>query len=604
MTRFQKLSIATTASTVLLVAAGGLVRATGSGLGCPGWPTCFGRWIPPLETHAIIEYSHRLLATIAVVLIVVQAIVAWRQYRTVKQIFRPCMAAVILVFVQAALGGIVVKGELEAGLVTVHFATAMALLGVLVNITADAFCFVKLPLKGPAIGGSDPAFARLTLWTAAAAFVLLIVGTYVRAEGAGLAFRDWPLMDGRLVPTLGGVATLMFVHRVLAAAVLLLVIWLAIRARTMANRSRDLVILTTTALGLYLAQIIVGAANVWSRLSAAAVTAHVVLAALIWGVLVALATVSRRFAARHPRGAEEGDAGSNGKRSSMRETTAAYFRLTKPRIIVLLLITTVPAMMLAQRGMPSIGLILATLAGGAIAAGSANAINCYLDRDIDEVMRRTRNRPLPAHQVEPANALAFGYVLGAFSFLFLSITVNVLAACLALSAIAFYVFVYTMWLKRTSVQNIVIGGAAGAVPALVGWAAVTGSVGLAAWVLFAIVFVWTPPHFWALAMRYSGDYRAAGIPMLPVVRGPAETRKQILLYSLVLFGTSLLLVPAGSMGAIYAVAAVVLGGWFVWRALRLWHGGSPADSMRLFRTSIVYLALLFAAVAVDALVAG
>jgi heme o synthase len=603
MTRFQKLSIATTACTLLLVAAGGLVRATGSGLGCPGWPTCFGRWIPPLEAHAIIEYAHRLLATIAVVLIVTQAFVAWREYRTVRQIFRPSIAAVLLVFVQAALGGIVVRGELDAALVTLHFATAMTLLGVLVNITANSFCFVRLPLKGPAIAGSDPSFARLTLWTAGATFVLLIVGTYVRAEHVGLAFRDWPLMDGRLVPTLGGIDSLMFVHRLLAAAVLLLVIWLAIRARTMVNRSGDLAVLSTIALGLYLAQILVGAANVWSRLSAAAVTAHVVLAALIWGVLVAIATVSRRFAAP-PGRAEEGDASSNGKRSSMRETTAAYVKLTKPRIVALLLITTVPAMMLARRGLPSLGLIAATLIGGAIAAGSANAINCYLDRDIDEVMRRTRTRPLPAHQVEPDRALGFGYVLGAVSFFFLAITVNVLAACLALSAIAFYVFVYTMWLKRRSVQNIVIGGTAGAVPALVGWAAVTGSVGLAAWVLFAIVFVWTPPHFWALAMRYSGDYRAAGIPMLPVIRGPAETRKQILLYSLVLFGTSLLLVPAASMGAIYLAAAVVLGGCFVWRALRLWRGGSPADSMRLFRYSIVYLALLFAAVAVDAVVLG
>ena len=600
MTRFQKLTIATTASTVLLITAGGLVRATGSGLGCPGWPTCFGRWIPPLETHAIIEYSHRLLATITVILICLQAVVAWRQYRRVRQILVPSLAAVGLVFAQAALGGVVVKGELEATLVTLHFATAMTLLAVLVNITANSFCYVKLPTKGPSIAGSDPRFARLTLWTAGAAFALLIVGAYVRAEAAGLAFRDWPLMDGRLVPTLGGVATLMFVHRVLAAAVLLLVIWVAIRARTMTNRSKDLVILSSVTLLLYVAQILVGAANVWSRLSSASVTAHVVLSALIWGVLVAIATVSRRFAG-HARGAGEGDARSNGKRSSLRETTAAYFKLTKPRIIVLLLITTVPAMMLAEHGLPSIGLIFVTLVGGTIAAGSANAINCYLDRDIDEVMRRTRKRPLPAHLVEPDSALAFGFVLGAISFFFLSITVNVLAASLALSAIAFYVFVYTMWLKRTSVQNIVIGGAAGAVPALVGWAAVTGTVGLAAWVLFAIVFVWTPPHFWALAMRYSGDYRAAGIPMLPVVRGPQETRKQILLYSLVLFGTSLLLVPVASMGLVYVVAAVVLGGWFVWRALRLWRGTSPAESMRLFRFSIVYLALLFAAVAADAL---
>jgi len=602
MTRFQKLSIATTASTALLIAVGGLVRATDSGLGCPGWPTCFGRWIPPLEYHAIIEYSHRFLATLAVVLIGAQAVVAWRQFRRVERIFRPAMAAVVLVFAQAALGGIVVEGGLEATIVALHFTVAMTLLGVLVNITANSFLTVKPPQERASIGGSDPAFAHLATLTAAAAFALLIVGAYVRAEAAGLAFRDWPLMDGRLVPTLGGVATLMFVHRVLAATVLLLVIWVAIRARTMVNRSKELVILSTIAFALYVAQIIVGAANVWTELGPASVTAHVALSGLIWGVLAAIATVSRRFAA-HGKEAEV-DVRSNGKRGNLRQTTAAYFRLTKPRIIVLLLITTVPAMMLAERGMPSIGLILVTLVGGAIAAGSANAINCYLDRDIDEVMRRTRNRPLPAHQIEPGSALAFGYVLGIISFFFLSITVNVLAASLALSAIAFYVFVYTMWLKRSSVQNIVVGGAAGAVPALVGWAAVTGAVGPPAWILFAIVFVWTPPHFWALAMRYSGDYAAAGIPMLPVVRGAEETRKQILLYSLVLFGTSLLLVPVASMGAIYIAAAVVLGGWFVWRALQLWRGTSPAESMRLFKFSILYLGLLFAAVAADAVVLG
>jgi protoheme IX farnesyltransferase len=326
---------------------------------------------------------------------------------------------------------------------------------------------------------------------------------------------------------------------------------------------------------------------------------HVAFAVLVWASVVALAGIARRMPSR---GVPATDAAvrSNGKKPSLRETTAAYFQLTKPRIIVLLLITTVPAMMLAQRGVPSLWLILATLLGGTIAAGSANAINCYLDRDIDEVMRRTRKRPLPAHLISPEHGLRFGFALGAISFLFLSITVNVLAASLALSAIAFYVFVYTMWLKRTSTQNIVIGGAAGAVPALVGWAAVTGTVGLPAWVLFAIVFVWTPPHFWALAMRYSGDYAAAGIPMLPVVRGPEETRRQILLYSLVLFATSLVLVPAAHMGAVYIVTAVILGGMFVYRALKLWRGSNPAESMRLFKFSILYLALLFAAVAADA----
>jgi protoheme IX farnesyltransferase len=246
--------------------------------------------------------------------------------------------------------------------------------------------------------------------------------------------------------------------------------------------------------------------------------------------------------------------------------------------------------------------MLATLVGGTIAAGSANAINMYLDRDIDEMMRRTRQRPLPAHAVTPAHALRFGFVLGAVAFYFLAITVNVLAASLALSAIAFYVFVYTMWLKRSSPQNIVIGGAAGAVPALVGWAAVTGTVALPAWILFAIVFVWTPPHFWALSMRFRGDYAAAGVPMLPVVRGEDETRRQIFLYSLLLFGVTLILVPVGGMGPVYLLTALILGGSFVYRSLRLWRDGGDALAWRLFKYSIVYLAALFGAVAVDAIV--
>jgi protoheme IX farnesyltransferase len=323
---------------------------------------------------------------------------------------------------------------------------------------------------------------------------------------------------------------------------------------------------------------------------------------LIWSTLVALATISHLLAARRiGAGPATSEGTGGGGHGDLRETIGAYVRLTKPRIVVLLLITTVPAMILAGAGLPSLWLMLATLVGGSIAAGSANAINMYLDRDIDEIMRRTRGRPLPAHAVTPDRALGFGFILGAVSYLFLSIAVNVLAATLALSAIAFYVFVYTMWLKRSSTQNIVIGGAAGAAPALVGWAAVTGTVAAPAWVLFAIIFMWTPPHFWALAMRYQRDYAAAGVPMLPVVRGEDETRRQIFLYSLVLFGTTLLLVPIGRMGPVYLATAIVLGGVFVFRALRLWRDPAPARAWGLFRYSIVYLAALFGSVAVDAL---
>jgi protoheme IX farnesyltransferase len=285
-----------------------------------------------------------------------------------------------------------------------------------------------------------------------------------------------------------------------------------------------------------------------------------------------------------------------------RDAVRAYATLTKPRIILLLLVTTVPAMVLADRGVPSLWLIAATLAGGTIAAGGANAINQYLDRDIDEIMSRTRGRPLPAHAIEPARALLFGLGLAVASFAFLTLTVNLLSAVLAASAIAFYVFVYTVWLKRRSPQNIVIGGAAGAVPVLVGWAAVTGTVGWPAVVLFAIVFMWTPPHFWALSLRYQGDYAAAGVPMLPVVAGWERTARDIALYTVVLVGTTLLLVPVGHMGPLYVVSALVLGGGFVLAAVRLLRDASTATAMRMFRFSIAYLSLLFLAVALDTLV--
>jgi protoheme IX farnesyltransferase len=588
MRRFRILAVASTASTGALIAWGGLVRATGSGDGCPDWPKCFGHWIPPLEYHALIEYTHRSLALASGVLLAVQAVVVLLRFRDRRELAWPAALVLPLFVFQAALGAVVVRSGLNPGWVTVHFAVAMITLAVAVWILVAA-------LTDGRRGSGEPRFAGLAAWTAAATFALLLVGTYVRAENAGVVFQDWPMMDGRLVPALGGAASVMFTHRVLAAAVMLLVLWLAIRARTVPGRPRPLVVLATLAAALFVAQIAVGAANVLTGLDVWARATHVALSAAIWADLVALVAV-----ARWARVLEPGAVRSNGHATrSWRQKAAAYFALTKPRIIELLLITTVPAMVLAERGVPPIGLTLATLVGGAMAAGSANAINCYLDRDIDEVMRRTRRRPLPANLVSPEDALRFGYVLGAVSFFFLSIAVNVLAASLALSAIGFYVFVYTLWLKRSTTQNIVIGGAAGAVPALVGWAAVTGTVGLPAWVLFAIVFIWTPPHFWALAMQYRTDYQAAGVPMLPVVRGEEETRRQILRYSLVLFATTMLLVPLAHMGVVYTAAAVVLGGLFVHRALRLWRERSAALAVGLFHFSIVYLGLLFAAVAAD-----
>jgi heme o synthase len=287
---------------------------------------------------------------------------------------------------------------------------------------------------------------------------------------------------------------------------------------------------------------------------------------------------------------------------TVRGKLRAYFALTKPRIIELLLITTVPAMIVAERGFPSLWLVIATLVGGSLAAGGANAINCYVDRDIDEIMPRTRKRPLPQHKVSPRNAVVFGAALGVTSFGFLWATVNLVAAALAVGALLFYVFVYSIALKRTTPQNIVIGGAAGAVPVLVGWAAVRGSVDLPALAMFGIIFYWTPPHFWALAMRYEKEYAAAEVPMMPVVYGREETAKHILLYSILLFALCLVFFSVARMGAIYLTAALVLNALFLGWAVRLWRKPSPRMAWGLFRYSIYYLGLLFAAMAVDQLV--
>lgn len=284
-----------------------------------------------------------------------------------------------------------------------------------------------------------------------------------------------------------------------------------------------------------------------------------------------------------------------------RATVAAYAGLTKTRIIEQLLVVTVPAMFLAERGIPSVWLILATLVGGAGSAASAHALNCVVDADIDAVMKRTARRPLAKGQVPTRHALVFGLVLGAVSFAWLGLTTNWLAAWLSVAAIAFYVLVYTLVLKRRTAQNIVWGGAAGCMPVVIGWAAVTGTVGWPALVMFGIIFFWTPPHFWALAMRYRDDYAAAGVPMLPVVATPVQVSRRIVAYAWVMAAVTLLLLPVTSW--VYAVAAVLGGAWFLYSAHRLHHdvaSGRDVTPMKLFHLSNAYLCLLFAAIAVDA----
>ena len=283
-------------------------------------------------------------------------------------------------------------------------------------------------------------------------------------------------------------------------------------------------------------------------------------------------------------------------------TVGAYVALTKPRIIELLLVTTVPVMVVADQGVPPLWLMAAAVIGGTLAAGGANAINMYVDRDIDSVMERTQGRPLVTGAVTPRNALIFAVTIEVVAFLFLWQVVNLLSAVLAVSGCLYYVFIYTLWLKRSSRQNIVIGGAAGAVPVLVGWSAVTDTVSISAIVLFGVIFFWTPPHFWALAIKYKDDYARADVPMLPSVASHRQTTDQILAYTVVVWALTLLFGVTAEMGLLYWATAIVLGAVFTWMAVDLRRTESAARAIRVFTFSITYITVLFGVMALDVII--
>jgi protoheme IX farnesyltransferase len=622
VTHFQKLAIASVVTSLLLVTVGVVVRATGSGMGCPDWPLCHGQLLPPLgDYQAWIEWVHRTVAAIIGFLVLGLAIVAVRDHRDRASLLWPSLAAVALVGFQAWLGKETVRLNNSGESVTAHLAAAMTLVGLLVFILARSSYPARIGGRG-----SSQRFTLLAAFAAATIFALLLFGSQVTATSQWYVFTDWPLMNGSLFPPLTDADSAHVLHRWVAIVVGVIILVVA-GAAWRTQRERPTVIRLALAAGLlFPIQAIVGGLQILTGLSGWTQTLHLALGALIWAAMAGLVTVSYYSARTTARATEPSGAGGSvedpkaaatmaggTRRAATRDSVSAYIALTKPRIIELLLVTTVPAMVLATREVPGIQLghwawlTVWTLVGGTLAAGSANAINCYLDRDIDELMVRTRRRPLPAHEVDPERAVVFGLVLGAVAFGVLAFFVNLLAAFLALLAIAFYVVVYTIVMKRTTPQNIVIGGAAGALPPVIGWAAVTGNVGVPALLLFAIVFYWTPPHFWALSLRIRKDYAAAGVPMLPVVRGIPETTRQIGLYTVLLVAISLVLWSVARMGAIYLVAAVVLGTIFLRQAYGLWRQGSSeeastAGAIRLYRYSISYLTLLFAAIAIDALV--
>ena len=612
MNRFQQLALATLTTALVLVTIGVIVRATDSGLGCPDWPFCYGQLLPPAgDAKAWIEWTHRTVAALVGFEILGLAILALRNHRRRPSIVWPTLGAVALVGFQAWLGRETVRLGNSGESVTAHLAAAMLLVGLLVFLAVRSGHPARL---GPPHGQR---FTLLAAFGGAVTFALLLFGSNVTATDSALVFPDWPLMGGTLLPPVTETTAAHVLHRWVAVIVGVIVVAIAVVALRTERARPTVVRLAVIAAGLYLVQVVIGGAQVLTRLAPWTQTLHLALGAIIWAALAGLAVTSYYSARAVPAAGDDGGSARAGGERTLADSIRAYVALTKPRIIELLLVTTVPAMVLATRDLPGAtagvawadwaGLVLWTMVGGTLAAGSANAINCYLDRDIDLLMTRTRRRPLPAHQVEPERALVFGLALGVISFVAMAWFVNLLAAFLTLLAIGFYVVVYTILLKRSTPQNIVIGGAAGALPPVIGWAAVTGHVGVPALLLFALVFYWTPPHFWALSLRIRKDYEAAGVPMLPVVKGIPETTRQIALYTVLMVAVSLVLWAVARMGAIYLGAALVLGAVFLWQAVALWRRGaseeaSTAGAIRLYRYSVSYLTLLFAAVALDALV--
>ncbi|MDE3113075.1 MAG: heme o synthase [Chloroflexota bacterium] len=565
-----------------MVIWGGIVRVSGSGLGCPDWPLCHGQLLPSLDTATRIEWFHRFLGIAGG--LTLASLVLWTiaRYRRHPVLLPLAILAGCLYVLQAVLGAVVVLFELPPTWVTVHLANAEILLAVLTVMAVVArWPSVVAQALRPA------AAAWLGLSAAAATFLLIVSGAYVRGADATSACTTWPLCDNGAFPT-DSLQLVHMLHRYLTAAVAVLIVLAVVAAWRDERRHPAQRPLAALTLGLFALQVAVGAANPLSGFSPVPLAAHPAVASLLWCSLVAL--VVAQWRPLLPEGIA---------------TARDVIALTKPTIMSLLLLTALGAMFLAQHGVPPADVIVTVLVGGACASGGASALNHYFDRDIDELMRRTRRRPLPSHRVDTRVAVVMGVVLNACAFVILWLGANLLAALLAVSGTVFYVGVYTLWLKRTTAQNIVIGGAAGAIPPLVGWAAVTGSLDLPAWLLFAIVFFWTPAHFWALALLMREDYERASVPMLPVVSGERATAWAILQYAVTLTALTVLLFVIRAAGLVYLGSAIVLGAVLVWYAARLVRASDArrravARSAYLF--SMLYLALLFVAIMLDSTV--
>jgi heme o synthase len=570
-----------------LMTVGAYVRVSDSGLGCPDWPACHGQLVAGGH-HALIEQVHRWVVTVLSIALVVLGVLVYRLRRGERRVTMAMTITLALLGLQVVLGGVTVILNNVSWTVVLHYGAAAALLAaVLLVVVRLAYPEAESPPRD--------AYVRLVTWLAGITYGLLLMGaTVANTDSHESCGKSFPLCKGTVLPSADHHVVIHMAHRIWAGLALVLALWVWRQTGRMRKGVRPQAAAARGLGSLFLAQAAVGVAVVEAGENSVLEVLHSSLASLTWLSVATLLWMARTLPA--PQAVRTGETADRGQ---ARTVIADYMTLLKPRIMLLILITAYGAMAFAADGLPRAGLAAWTLLGLGLSSGGASAINHYLDRDIDARMARTAGRPLPSGRVAPEAALGYGTGLIIASFAVLALNVNLVAAGLALAGALTYVVVYTYWLKRRTPLNIVIGGAAGAVPPLVGWAAVTGHVGLPAAFMFAIIFLWTPPHFWALAILAKREYANAGVPMLPVVRGERETARQILIYTLVLVGISLLPFADRTFGWVYLTGALVLGAEFVVLAVRLVRDTSPPAARRLFLYSLAYLALLFLVIGLD-----
>lgn len=598
--RFLGLLLTAVITTFLMMAAGNAIRVVDGAQACPDWPTCFGRWAPlpgaVLTEPLGLQYAHRALAVLSVVLAGLSAWWSFRKWRgnqRIAPVFITFSLAFVIMLVEAILGSKLVTGGRPPLYSGIHLVAALVSLGLAAAGAAAAF-YIRAgkPISRPAYRSS---FSRLSLVSLAAVFVMLISGTLVSSLRALDSCAGWPLCGGLPGTALGWLA---LSHRFV---VLVTGIILTAQFISAWKRQRSQAAALTAATGsfiLLLGQSFIGAVTSSRGFPADLVGLHAAASAGLWAIQVVLA-VSTGLTARAPE-EEEAEAAEPlpvGRRLK------DFVILSKPIIVLLLLVTTYAGMVVGGKSLPPAGLTFWTLLGGALAAGGASALNQYIDRDTDRAMQRTSRRPLPDGRLKPAEGLVYGLGACLASFYLLAVYVNLLSALLSLAGMIYYVLIYSVWLKRLTVQNIVIGGGAGAIPPLVGWAAATGALNIPSLFLFAIIFFWTPPHFWALALVRVKDYARGRVPMLPVIRGEAETRRQIFIYTLELVGLTLLMPVLKIAGTIYLISAVVLGIWLIHTAWRVLKTGGNKTAWNMYRYSSMYLAFLMFAMVLDVLIA-